>query len=123
MPRELRQNLKKEVNMLCDELWLMCAQVRQEDLWREVARHALKQRAQAHRPPQPRPWWRALGHILNRGILRQCPLRGPQRIREADELGVIWERAEELIEHLVLKRQLAVSIVRAGKAPRHYPLE
>jgi hypothetical protein len=72
--------------MCGDELWLMYANERQQALWREMERHALKQRAQAYTPGRHRPWWQALSHVLIGCSVKLCPPWRLQPRQQTDEL-------------------------------------
>jgi hypothetical protein len=81
--------------MLCDELWMMCVKIRQEDLLLEVARHALRQRAQAQIPRQHAPWWRTLSKGLRGYSMRLWARWRPRRIPQSDALAALWSTAHQ----------------------------
>lgn len=104
--------------MLCDELWMMCVKIHQQDLLLEAARHALQQSVLAHRPRRQRPWRRALSHALSGCRARLRAFWWRRRLRQAGEPEALWDPAEELAPCQKPHHDLAVATVRTMRAPQ-----
>ena len=99
--------------MLCDELWMLCVKVHQQEIRREVVRQDLQQRGQGGMSRRQRRWWRTLSHVLSGYGVRLYTLWKPHDLPQRDEPEALWERAHDLV----------MATARTVGASHHRPTE